>query len=651
VCVAGHECSRQTSVEQATHTPARRKSDSPCVIPNVGENETAVEKCVFITASSWLKRAVRRCSLTLLCSFYIAFQAASQTIAFPSRPTNAPTGSEFLSHYELARLPEREAAARSLISSGDVPGFLRQLCPVEVTNVVAGKTNVGKFFVTADYFAVGSDEDYLLMPLTPQTAQWIADSLDCTLPTRRMVDAIYAAAGLKLAPSPIPPGPQMTTLAAFSLHNEMVRTQRAAFAQSHPLGTLVAGHKKDVVISAKLTYLTNRVAICGWHRSDGTPIQPLYAGHSASWVDYSHGIRLVHRLMFVNGEEKQVREVLANPELAGLISDEGVILNSRYPTDAPAASSQREREPPWPAGFAPGGYPGEMVRELKLPRGVRIVINTPARDRFIAGRPTLLIFYALPNGNTIEQTIGKRLQSGDDRRFDIQHIGAQTRFLREAVTNRNVVVAYLENSLRSWPAWRKQNGDSSIPSVLQAVKELFARKTVEVVLTGHSGGGSLTLGYMNTVADIPTEIRRMAFLDSNYAYETTNHAAKLVRWLQRSPHNHLCVLAYHDAVALLDGKPFVSEKGGTWGRSQMMLKDLAETFPFTSSTNGSLQVHTALHEQIQFLLLENPERKILHTLQVERNGFIHAVLAGAPLENRGYEYFGTRAYENLISPQ
>ncbi len=35
-------------------------------------------------------------------------------------------------------------------------------------------------------------------------------------------------------------------------------------------------------------------------------------------------------------------------------------------------------------------------------------------------------------------------------------------------------------------------------------------------------------------------------------------------------------------------------------------------------------------------------------VQMNRNGFIHAMLTGTPLENHGYEYFGERAYERWI---
>ena len=58
----------------------------------------------------------------------------------------------------------------------------------------------------------------------------------------------------------------------------------------------------------------------------------------------------------------------------------------------------------------------------------------------------------------------------------------------------------------------------------------------------------------------------------------------------------------------------------------------------------------ALGGRVTFLLKENPERKILHTIQVERNGFIEGLLAGTTLEGAGYTYLGDRAYERYIGP-
>ena len=165
------------------------------------------------------------------------------------------------------------------------------------------------------------------------------------------------------------------------------------------------------------------------------------------------------------------------------------------------------------------------------------------------------------------------MQAGDDWHFDIQHIAAQTRFLRALVTNRTIVLVCLEAAGKSWPAWRKAHGDTDIPGIVENVKKRFADHRLEVVLSGHSGGGSLIFGYLNSVESIPGDIARIAFLDSNYAYDPARgHADKLAAWLKTSENHCLTVLAYDDAAGLLNGKPFVSAEGGTWGRSHAMLR-------------------------------------------------------------------------------
>jgi hypothetical protein len=590
------------------------------------------------------------------------FPLSALVLPLPDRPADAPSGTRFAEQTASLSLAEREQQACTQVLAGNVPPFLRRLCQVQVTNVFQGRTNTAAFFVTPDYLAIGSDADYLLIPLSPQTAQRLADALRCSLPTPKMVDAIYSAAAMKLPPSPIPPSPEMTSVAVFGQHNAAVWAQRAEQMSVHPLGALVAGHKKDVVISANLAAAPGKVAIYGWHRTNGTPIQPLYLGHSAAWVDYSQCIRLVQQDLTVNGQTRTIAQVLADPVLAGLLSDEGPVLNPRYPTNGPPAgfglvpspdtNSAGHRAPPTLASlaFVTNAF-HERVASFTLAPQVRVHINTPATECFTGGKKVWLAFYALPNGNTTAQTIGKTMQPGDDRRFDIQHIGAQTRFLRDRIHDRILVVVYLENALQSWPAWRKQFGDEQIPQVLATVKYLFAAYPVGVVLDGHSGGGSLLFGYINTVDKIPDDVVRIAFLDSNYAYDRVRgHMDKIAAWLKAGDNHFLCVLAYNDADALLDGKPFVSAEGGTWGRSHAMQRDLAEFFPFTSRTNADFQRFSALDGRVQFILKENPERKIFHTVQVERNGFIHSLLTGTPYENDGYEYFGPRAYQQWVEP-
>ena len=549
--------------------------------------------------------------------------AMAGDLPLPPRPGDAPKGGAFAARIAEMPLAVREREIRAEVTRGNVPDFWRRFAGVKVTRMAGGRERTVAYAVSPDYLAVGADDDFFLAPLSPATAQDIADALGCTLPTRRMVDDIYAAAAVKLAPAPLPPDAAMTTAPVFARHSEIVRQQRAETLAAHPPGALVAGHKKDVVITPQLATATGKVAIYGWHRPDGRAIQPLHLGHTSSWVDYSHGVRLVRRDLTVDGAATTVAAVLADAALAELLSDEGPIPEPRY---------------------------GEQPRWLHLDPGVRVLLDPPAA--FDKSKPVRLVLYALPNGNTIEQTVGRKWKPGDDWHFDIQHIGAQTRWLRERIHGAQLVVAYLECAEKSWPAWRRKHDPQNqrIPEIVDALRQCFAGQPVRLVLTGHSGGGAFTFGLLDGLGRVPGDIERVAFLDSNFAYDTARgHGEQLAQWLTADAQRHLCVLAYDDSVALLNGKPFVSESGGAWGRSRAMREDLAARFEFTSEADAEFQRHTALGGRVKFLLKENPARAVLHTRQVELNGFIHAMLAGTEHESAGYLYFGPRAYEAWIA--
>lgn len=253
--------------------------------------------------------------------------AQDPTLGLPTRPPDAPAGSQFArSLVELPRM-DRERRIVAQIQAGNVPPSLRRLAAVTVRL----DDDEATYHVTPDYLAIGSDEDFFRTPLSPESAQEVADRLGCMLPTRKLVDQIYEAAPVKRTPRPIPPSPAMVTVPVFLEHDRLVREERP----DGPLGVLTAGHKKDVVITPRLAEKPGRVAIYGWHRPDGRPIQPLYLGHTSGHVDYSHGIRLVLRRMTVNGRPTTTDAVLADPQLAPLLSDEGVVTSTRYEPAAP----------------------------------------------------------------------------------------------------------------------------------------------------------------------------------------------------------------------------------------------------------------------------------------------------------------------------
>lgn len=245
---------------------------------------------------------------------------------FPDRPTSAIGGAAFMERVKDMSLADREAAAVEEITSGNFPQYLRKLKSVAIeTKSDDGKKIVGTLEVMPDYLAVGSDEDFVRLPITPQSAQRIADALGCTLPTRKMVDAIDAASEVHLEPRPLTENRE--DAATFLQHHQIIEDQR----QGHELGQLVAGIKKDVVLTPRIFERTERLAIYGWRKLDGEPIQPLTIVHWDKYVDYSHGARLVNRMMIVDGQPADVTALLEDPARCSIVSDEGKMKPGRYP--------------------------------------------------------------------------------------------------------------------------------------------------------------------------------------------------------------------------------------------------------------------------------------------------------------------------------
>ncbi|MEQ8273940.1 MAG: peptidoglycan-binding protein [Deltaproteobacteria bacterium] len=249
--------------------------------------------------------------------------AVGSVLALPPRAAGAETGSAFLERTRHMSRADREAAMLEQIEAGNVPSFARELRPVELT----ANGHTATAYVMPDYLAIGSDDDYVRVPLNPVTAQQIADRTDTSLPTTRLVDAVHRQADVRLTPNPLPASAEMMSNAYIEHHDALVDGQlRRAGGEA---GDVIAGHKKDVVISNRLDAHPDRVAIYGWHQSNGRPIQPLSTIHHQTYGDYSHGARLVSQQVIVDGRPMRLEDALRDPELAPLFSAEGVIQNPR----------------------------------------------------------------------------------------------------------------------------------------------------------------------------------------------------------------------------------------------------------------------------------------------------------------------------------
>jgi len=221
---------------------------------------------------------------------------------------------------------QRDSFAVKEILAGNLPAFLKRFVPVSVSlrDSSSGRSINATIYVMPDYLSIGTDDDWARIPLTPMAAQQIADSLQCFLPTRKLVNDIYNFAAIKL--EPVPMYALRDSTPTMFHHHLIIEGQRKGRTG------LIAGIKKDVVISGKVSRdaRPNRVAIYGWHKLDGKPIQPLYTGHVNWYVDYSHGIRLIYRKIKINGEWFDYTDLLHHPIYNKFICDEKVCDFDRY---------------------------------------------------------------------------------------------------------------------------------------------------------------------------------------------------------------------------------------------------------------------------------------------------------------------------------
>jgi len=237
------------------------------------------------------------------------------------------TGTQFVDFISGMNESQREHVIHEQLIQGNFPEFLRKLKPVPIPDRTDKNKTHAIIFVMPDYLAIGSDDDFIRIPMNYYTAAAVASRFGFILPTKKMVDAIYHYCGHHLRPLPMQPGPQMRSTAYYLCHNNRIKHQRTSLGI--PLNALLAGHKKDLVLTNRLNRRKRRIAIYGWHRLSGVPIQPLSTVHGALYADYSHGVRLVSNRVIIDGKECSIYDILCNPDQAGFLCDEGPILNVR----------------------------------------------------------------------------------------------------------------------------------------------------------------------------------------------------------------------------------------------------------------------------------------------------------------------------------
>lgn len=183
-----------------------------------------------------------------------------------------------------------------------------------LSRVPLGLGNADHLLVADDYFAIGEPDDFVRIPLDAPTAQRIADHRGFLIPTQKIVQLTWAAATVKLSPRAKPSTGPMLSVEYFVEHNATIESQRQSRTG------LIAGVKKDVVVTNRLLSQPHRVPICGWTGLDGKDIQPLSLIHEAEYADYSHGVRFVCPVVYLGGVGIPLEQAWADEKYASRLS-------------------------------------------------------------------------------------------------------------------------------------------------------------------------------------------------------------------------------------------------------------------------------------------------------------------------------------------
>lgn len=188
-----------------------------------------------------------------------------------------------------------------------------------------------KVLVTSDALMVGPVEP-VRFNCSATLLQRIADYYGALLLTSKVSDAIDQQAAVKITPCIMKPDALMASTARMLAHHDAVEEKRAG--RTGMISTVC----KDWILSNRLgthPLGKDRAAInYGWHdvhAPNGKVWQPNGAAHDRYHVDYSQCARFMLRDAMLDGVRIDLFDILKDPNLCALVSDEGPILFERLP--------------------------------------------------------------------------------------------------------------------------------------------------------------------------------------------------------------------------------------------------------------------------------------------------------------------------------
>jgi hypothetical protein len=224
---------------------------------------------------------------------------------------------------------QREQVVARMLDEEKIPEWWWNFQPVEVHQ----NEHVLVYYVSPDYITLGEGSDWLPCPMTPLTCKpWMAKHGFC-LPTKKMVDQIWHQAPVKgthpISYSGLYKGadhnPNRDSTRVYIDQGRGVQRQLQANYPGFIPGVLVAGHKKDVVLTDYLSSASNKgnVAIYGWFDGKtGEVVQGLNpTSHSISYLDYSHGLRMIKNVCLLDGVTTTIQHIWSDGSLCHLLHD------------------------------------------------------------------------------------------------------------------------------------------------------------------------------------------------------------------------------------------------------------------------------------------------------------------------------------------
>src|SRR4030095_2547217 len=253
----------------------------------------------------------------------------------PPRPEGALTGKQIAQRFmdilgdtetgTAQELDARRLAAEEFMyqqfAAGNVPAFMRpeNFQQVSTETQKGGRTIRVTFRACPDYLAIGSDGDFMRIPVSAPLARRIADDFGFVMPTPRMVDLIdaEAKAGGGLRPFTAAPsiakriidpqskkgdsvekkwnyqkygfyeGRWMLSPQFLTMQNTMIQEAREKMRNA----PLRSGHKKEIVYDpiALETAGEGGQPVVIYRKG----IQPLSNIHNEKYWDYSHGVHYI----------------------------------------------------------------------------------------------------------------------------------------------------------------------------------------------------------------------------------------------------------------------------------------------------------------------------------------------------------------------